>query len=134
MTSPSAPGVILPPPARDVRVAFEGQVACAEDDPHPARPQQRRAVVAALLAEAPLAGYCAALGPWNGLRSSHPTTWFLDGHPVEGGLIELLYHTHRPGRHADVVGCRSAGRVPRRLVDCVRMEHDLAGHGTGGSR
>ncbi len=130
MTSPFAPGVILPLPARDVRVAFDGHVAWAEDDPPSAR-QQRRAVVVGLMAEAPLAGYCAALGLGNGVRSSHPTTWFLDGHPVEGGLIELLY---RPGRHVDVVGCRSAGRVPRQLVDRVRLEHELAGHGTGGLR
>lgn len=76
MTSPSAPGVILPPPARDVHGAFHGRVARADNDPHTAI-QQLRALVAAPSAEAPITGYCADLGPWNRLRSSHPTTWFL---------------------------------------------------------
>lgn len=117
-------------------MAFYRRVASADDDPHPAIQQQLRAVAAALPAEAPLVGYFADLGPWNGLRGgSHPTgTWSLDDHPIDGGLIELAHSTRRPDRHVDVAACNDADRLSCRLVHRVRIEDDLAGHGAGGSR
>ncbi|MGH3779242.1 MAG: hypothetical protein ACRDRO_01080 [Pseudonocardiaceae bacterium] len=129
MTRPSAPGAIPPADAGAARVALFGRGACP-DDPHTELHRQLRAVSAALPTQARIIGYVVDVGPWNGQRGSiHTTdTRRLDGHPVKGGLIDLLDRACSAHRDVDVIACIDLGRLSRRLVECVRIEGDLA-HG-----
>jgi hypothetical protein len=132
MTSLVTPGVIPAAGARAVRVALYGRVACP-DDPHTAIHRQLWAVNAALPTQARIIGYCADAGPCNGLRGSiRPTgTWRRDGHPVKGGLIELLGRACRAHRDLDVIACRDTAcrdtdRLSRQLAERLGIEDHLA--------
>jgi hypothetical protein len=127
MTSPVTPGVSPATGARTVRVALYGRVACP-DDPHTASHRQLRAVSAALSTQARIIGYFADAGPCNGLRASiRPTdTWHRDGHPVKGGLIELLDRGCRAYRDLDVIACSGTDRLSRQRAERPRIEDHLA--------
>jgi hypothetical protein len=115
-----------PAPAGRIHAAFYGRVV-RDVDPEVSI-QRQLAAAAIALADIPITGFFADVAPWSGLHgSTHPTdTWRLNGHPVDGGVLDLLDRARRPEPRLDLVVCADLERLSRRLVDRVRIEGLLA--------